>query len=135
TREVMQDKVPQTRIYRVWNVAEVGTVDIDRLQLFSQLLGGSKSSRLDKRLLHEDKLVDSVSAMAGPSQLGSNFFIMATVKQGVDPKKVEAIIDEELDRLIAEGPTAAELAQAKTMFRAGFIRGIERIGGFGGKAD
>ncbi|WP_027081203.1 M16 family metallopeptidase [Luteimonas mephitis] len=135
TREVMQDKVPQTRIYRVWNVAEVGTVDIDRSQLFSQLLGGSKSSRLDKRLLHEDKLVDSVSAMAGPSQLGSNFFIMATVKQGVDPKKVEAIIDEELDRLIAEGPTAAELAQAKTMFRAGFIRGIERIGGFGGKAD
>jgi predicted Zn-dependent peptidase len=135
TREVMHDKVPQARIYRVWNVAEVGTTDIDQLQLFAQLLGGSKSSRLDKRLLHEDKLVDSISAMAGPSQLGSNFIIMASVKQGVDPKKVEAIIDEELDKLVAEGPTAAELAQAKTMFRAGFIRGIERIGGFGGKAD
>lgn len=135
TREVMQDKVPQARIYRVWNVAEVGTTDVDRLQLFSQVLGGSKSSRLDKRLLHEDKLVDSVSSDVGPSQLGSNFFIMATVKQGVDPKKVEAIIDEELSKLIAEGPTATELTQAKTMFRAGFIRGIERIGGFGGKAD
>ncbi|MDN5781156.1 MAG: insulinase family protein [Luteimonas sp.] len=135
TREVMQDKVPQTRIYRVWNVAQVGTKDIDQLQLFSQLLGGSKSSRLDKRLLHQDKLVDSVSTMVGPSQLGSNFMVIATVKQGVDPAKVEAIIDEELAKLVAEGPTAAELAQAKTMFRAGFIRGIERIGGFGGKAD
>ena len=116
-------------------MAEVGTTDIDQLQLFSQVLGGSKSSRLDKRLLHEDKLVDSVSSDVGPSQLGSNFFITADVKEGVDPEKVEAIIDEELDKLIAEGPTAAELAQAKTVFRAGFIRGIERIGGFGGKAD
>ena len=96
TREVMQDKVPQSRIYRVWNVPEVGEADLDRLQLFSQVLGGSKASRLDKRLLHGDKLVDSISSDVGPSQLGSNFFIMATVKQGVDPAKVEAIIDEEI---------------------------------------
>ncbi|MFC0676513.1 M16 family metallopeptidase [Lysobacter korlensis] len=135
TREVMQDKVPQTRVYRAWNVAPTGTVDIDRLQLLAQVLGGSKSSRLDARLVHRDKLVDNVSAGAYASQLGSNFMIMAEVKQGVDPKKVEAIIDEELRKLLAEGPTAAELEQAKTVVRAGFIRGIERIGGFGGKAD
>ena len=60
---------------------------------------------------------------------------MANVKQGVDPAKVEAVIDEEIDRLLAEGPTAEELERARTMFRGGFIRGIERIGGFGGKAD
>lgn len=135
TREVMTDKVPQARIYRAWNVAQVGTADIDQLQLFSQVLGGAKSSRLDQRLLHKEKLVDNVGTMVGPSQLGSNFIIMATVKQGVDPAKVEAIIDEELRQLIAEGPRADELARAKTAFRSGFIRGIERIGGFGGKAD
>src|SRR3546814_9244848 len=56
-------------------------------------------------------------------------------KKDVDEKKVEAVIDEVLQRLLADGPTADELAQAKTMFRAGFIRGVERIGGFGGKAD
>lgn len=135
TREVMQDKVPQARIYRVWNVAQIGTQDLNRLQLFSQVLGGSKSSRLDTRLLHQDKLVDSISSMVSGSQLGSQFMVMANVKQGVDPVKVEAIIDEEMRRLIADGPTDAELAQAKTMFRGSFIRGIERIGGFGGKAD
>jgi len=135
TRETMQDKVPQPRIYRVWNVAPTATRDIDQLQLFAQVLGGSRSSRLDKRLLHEDKLVDSISAGAYASQLGSNFVITADVKQGVDPAKVEAIIDEELDRLIKDGPSATELSQAQTVLRAGFIRGIERIGGFGGKAD
>ncbi|WP_313342165.1 pitrilysin family protein [Stenotrophomonas sp.] len=135
TRETMTDKVPQARIYRVWNVAQTGTTDIDQLQLFAQVLGGAKSSRLDQRLLHQDKLVDNISAGAYTSQLGSNFVIMATVKQGVDPSRVEAIIDEEVRRLVKDGPTADELSRGKTAFRAGFIRGIERIGGFGGKAD
>jgi predicted Zn-dependent peptidase len=135
TREVMQDKVPQARIYRAWNVAEAGSVDIDRLQVLAQVLGGSRSSRLDQRLLHGDKTVDSVSAGAYSSQLGSTFLITADVKQGVDPAKVEAAIDEELRKLVTQGPSAEELAQAKTVLRAGFIRGIERIGGFGGKAD
>ncbi|MDQ3206932.1 MAG: insulinase family protein [Pseudomonadota bacterium] len=135
TREVMEDRVPQARIYRVWNVAETGTRDIDQLQLLAQVLGGSKSSRLDKRLVHGEKLADSVSAGAYASQLGSNFVITADVKQGVDPAKVEAIIDEELERLVSAGPTVGELSQAQTVLQAGFIRGVERIGGFGGKAD
>src|SRR3546814_12611266 len=105
------------------------------LDLFSQVLGGSATSRLDKRLVHEDQLVDSIGTANWSSQLGGSFFINAMVKKDVDEKKVEAVIDEELQRLLADGPTADELAQAKTMFRAGFIRGVERIGGFGGKAD
>ena len=135
TREVMQDKVPATRIYRVWNVAQADSLDNDQLQLLAQVLGGSKASRLDKRLLHDEKLVDAISAGLDSSQLGSGFIVMATVKPGVDPAKVEAAIDEEVKKLVTAGPTAAELEQAKTVTRAGFIRGIERIGGFGGKAD
>ena len=135
TRATMTDQVPQARIYRVWNVPQTGTTDLDELQLFAQVLGGSRSSRLDRRLLHEDKLVDNVSAAAYGMQLGSNFIITADVKQGVDPAKVEAVIDEELRKLLKDGPSKAELEQARTVFKAGFVRGIERIGGFGGKAD
>ena len=134
-RTVLQDKVPQVRLMRVWNVAEVGTRDSDMLDLFAQVLGGSASSRLDRRLVYQDKLVDSVSVSNDASQLGGNFVITAMVKQGVDPKKVETVIDEELYKLLGEGPSADELSRARTTFQAGFIRGIERIGGFGGKAD
>ena len=134
-RTELEDKVPQVMVRRVWNVPEGGTRDADMLDLFSDVLGGSASSRLDKRLVHQDKLVDSVGTGNWASQLGGNFFVNAMVKQGVDPAKVEAIIDEELDKLIAEGPTAEELARAKTTYQSGFIRGVERIGGFGGKAD
>ena len=135
TSATMSDRVAQPRIYREWNVPEFGTPDLDRLQLFAQVLGGSRSSRLDTRLVHHDKLADHVSAYASPSELGSAFYITADVKRGVDPAKVEAIIDEELQKLLKNGPTAEETARARTVFKAGFIRGIERIGGFGGKAD
>ncbi|MCD9032485.1 insulinase family protein [Luteimonas sp. Y-2-2-4F] len=135
TRGTLEDKVPQARIYRVWNVAEVGNPDLDRLQILAHVLGGARASRLDRRLLHQDRLVDSVSAMASGGQLGSRFVVIANVRDGVDPARVEAAIDEELDRLIAQGPTAEELERAQTAVRAGFVRGIERIGGFGGKAD
>ena len=135
SRSEMTDNVPQSRIYRIWNVAQYGAPDLDRLQLFASVLGGAKSSRLDKRLVHQDKLVDNISAGAYGSQLGSNFVITATVKQGVDAAKVEAAIDEELEKLLKDGPSADELERTRTSVQAGWIRGVERIGGFGGKAD
>ncbi|MBE2211834.1 MAG: insulinase family protein, partial [Xanthomonadaceae bacterium] len=134
-RTELQDKVPQVMVRRVWNVADVANRDTDVLDLFSQVLGGSATSRLDKRLVYQDKLVDSVSTANYSSQLGGIFLINAMVKQGVDPKQVEAAIDDELKKLLKDGPTAEELAQAKTHHNAQMVRGVERIGGFGGKAD
>jgi zinc protease len=134
-RTVVQDNVPQVMVDRVWNVAQVGTRDADLLDLFASVLGGAKSSRLQSRLVYQDKLVDSISAYYNPAQLVGMFGIQGNIKQGIDPAKVEAIANEELQRLLKDGPTAEELERAKTSFRAGFVRGIERIGGFGGKAD
>ncbi|MEO5596083.1 MAG: pitrilysin family protein [Lysobacteraceae bacterium] len=135
TRATMTDRVAQALMIRSWNVPEYGNPDVERLQLFAQVLGGSRSSRLSKRLVHQEKLADQVNASVSSSQLAGTFSISAVIKQGVDPAKVEAIVDEELRTLLRDGPTAAEIERARTVFRAGFIRGIERIGGFGGKAD
>ena len=43
--------------------------------------------------------------------------------------------DGRIAALHRQGPTKAELERAKIAIRAGFVRGLERIGGFGGKAD
>lgn len=135
TRETMSDRVAQARIYRAWNVPQFGTADLEHLKLLAQVLGGSKSSRLDKRLVHETKLADSVTAAALGSELGSIFILLANAAAPENVEKIEAILDEEIKRLIESGPTADELERARTVFDAGFVRGIERIGGFGGKAD
>ena len=135
TRFEMSDRVPQARLYRTWNTPQFGTAEAQQLGLLAQVLAGARSSRLDKRLVFGEQLADSVSAFSWGSQLGGLFMLQVDIKQGVDPARVEAIVDEEIAKLLAEGPTAAEIDQARTVFKAGFIRGIERIGGFGGKAD
>ncbi len=135
TRFEMSDRVPQPRLYRAWNTPEFGTDEAQQLGLLAQVLAGARSSRLDKRLVFDEALADNVGAFSWGSQLSGMFMVQVDIKQGVDPAKVEAIVNEEMAKLLAEGPTAAEIEQARTVFKAGFIRGIERIGGFGGKAD
>jgi zinc protease len=135
TRETLKDRVPQARIYRVWNIPQFGSVESDRLELFARILGGARSSRLDRRLVHQDKLADTVSASVDLNEVGGTLTITADVKPGIEVATVEKAIDEELQNLLKTGPTAEELARSQTVMRASFIRGIERIGGFGGKAD
>jgi predicted Zn-dependent peptidase len=57
------------------------------------------------------------------------------VKRDVPVARVETAVEEEVARFIAHGPTRDELERARITLRSGFIRGLERIGGFGGKAD
>ena len=135
TREVMYDQVAQTRLYRVWNGPQDGTREADLLALAGRILGGGKTSRLYERLVYRDRLADTVSAGFSAFEIAGIFSITADVKAGVPHSRVETAIEEELRRFIAEGPTPAELERARTSIRAGFVRGLERIGGFGGKAD
>jgi zinc protease len=135
TRQRVTDSVPQSRIYKVWNVPPFGTAELDRLQLLAHVLGGSPSSRLHRRLQFSGQLADQVSTFVFSLELASLFIVQVDVKAGVDPAGVDAAIEEEVARLVSDGPTAAEVAQARASSLAGFIRGIERLGGFGGKSD
>ncbi|WP_266159151.1 M16 family metallopeptidase [Dyella silvatica] len=134
TRGVQHDHVSQPRIYRTWVVPQLGTDDAVLLDIASSVLGGGKTSRLYQRLVYQDKLVDDVSASVSPFALAGQFQIQADVKQGVDQAKVEAVIAEELQRFLAEGPTQDELDRVKVGSRASYIRGLEKVGGFSGKA-
>ncbi|WP_266169198.1 M16 family metallopeptidase [Dyella subtropica] len=134
TRGVQHDHVAQPRIYRTWVVPQLGTDDLILLDLASTALGGGKTSRLYQRLVYQDKLVDEISASVAPFALAGQFQIQADVKEGVDQAKVEAAIADELKKFLAEGPTQDELSRAKVSSRAAFVRGLEKVGGFGGKA-
>jgi zinc protease len=134
-RGVMQDRVPQARVYKVWNVPGWGTPEADYLSLLSDVLSSGKSSRLYKRLVYDDQTATDVSAYVDMREIGGLFVVEATARPGVDLARVEKAVDEELRRLLTGGATAAELSRVKTQYRAGFIRGVERIGGFGGKSD
>ncbi len=134
-RGTVQDRVPQARIYKVWNTPQWGSTDAAYLRLVGSVLSDGKSSRFFKRLVYDDQIATGVNASLDDREIAGLFTIEATAKPGGDLARVEKEVDEELARFLKSGPTDAELQRAKTRFRAGFIRGIERIGGFGGKSD
>ncbi len=134
-RQTVQDHVPQARIEKVWNVPEWGSADADYLSLVGNVLASGKTSRLYKRLVYDDQIATDVSASARLREIGGQFRIRATARPGEELAKVEAAIDEELERFLEKGPTERELQRVKTQFLSRFIRGMERVGGFGGKSD
>jgi zinc protease len=134
-RGVVQDRVPQARIYKVWNVPQDATPDGDYLDLVSDVLSIGKSSRFYKRLVYDDQIATNANAGVNLKEIGGQFIVQATAKPGGDLAQVEKELDEELAKFLKDGPTAEELARVKEQYQANFIRGIERIGGFGGKSD
>jgi zinc protease len=134
-REIVSDRVPLARIYKVWNVPAYGEPDTCNLNLAGDVLSSGKSSRLYKRLVYDDQIATDVSASVNENEISSQFQIIVTAKPGGDLGRIEKAINEEVARFLATGPTAAELQRAKAQRTAGFVRSIERIGGFGGKSD
>jgi zinc protease len=135
SRHVMQDRVPQARVYKAWNVAAAGDPDLDYLDIVGDILTSGKSSRLYKRLVYDDQIATDASSFNDKRQIGGLFSVQATAQPGGDLAAVERAIEEEIERLLEEGPTPEELERSKTSQRAAFVRGIERVGGFGGKSD
>lgn len=134
-RQTVQDRVPQARLYKVWNVPEWGSEAAVHLDIAAGVLSSGKTSRLYKRLVYDDQLATSVNAYVSDGEIGGQFLVVATVQPGERMADVEAAVDEELARFMEDGPTSDELERVKTAHRARFLRGIERIGGFGGKSD
>ena len=134
-RQTVQDHVPQARLEKVWNIPEWGSADGDYLSLVGNVLASGKTSRLYKRLVYDDQIATDVSAFASLREIGGQFRIRATARPGEELARVEAAIDQELERFLEQGPTERELQRVQTQFLSRFIRGIERVGGFGGKSD
>jgi zinc protease len=134
-RQTVEDRVPQARIYKIWNVPGWGTPAADYLELVGNVLSSGKTSRLYKRLVYEDQIATDVSAFIDKREIAGMFYIQATAKPGEDLKKVEMALDEELAKFLVKGPTETEMKRVKSQHLSNFVRGIERIGGFGGKSD
>jgi len=134
-RSVTQDRVPLPRVYMTWNVPQFGTADSDYLRLVSACLGQGKTSRLYKRLVYDDQIASDVNVDQDAREIGGQFYIQATARPGHNLDEIEKEINEELARFFKDGPTSEELQRVQTQYVANFLRGIERIGGFGGKSD
>lgn len=128
-RVVMQDNVPQARVYLSWNVPQNGTVESDHLNLFSDVLSTGKNSRLYQRLVYKDQIATDVSAFIWQKELGSQFVIVATAKPDGDLSQIESVLREELADALATPPTAAELRRIRNGLYAVLANSFQKVGG------
>src|SRR5687768_6882039 len=134
-RQVVPARVQLPRVSMAWltpSIYKPGDADAD---IVADILGGGRSSRLFKKLVYEQQIAQNVSASQYSLILGSVFQINATARPGRTAEELEKAIDQELATLRTQGPSAAEIEQARNTIETGVIGGLERLGGFGGVAD
>ncbi|MDH7514279.1 MAG: pitrilysin family protein [Bacteroidota bacterium] len=134
-RVVLEDKVPLPRLYLVWHTPPSFAPGDAEMETAAQILAGGKSSRLYRVLVYDRQIAQDVSAEQSSHALGSYFLITATARPRHSLVELEEAIQEEIDRLKKEGPTSREMQRVVNRFEAAFLSRLERVGGFGGKAD
>ncbi len=131
----VSDRVPQERTYFAWHAPAFFDPGDAELDLVSTILTDGLSARLNKVLVYDKQLASDVVSFEWSRQLAGTFIVWATARPGASLQQIEQIVTDEIARLAQTGPTQAELNRAKTKWEFGFVTGLERIGGFGGKAD
>lgn len=102
------------------------------LNLLLNILVGGESSRLHRALVEEEELVLQVGGFQDEGFDPGLAYFYLTLPPGGDPALVEQRMLEELQHVIDDGVTEAELQKARKLTLAAYWRGLATIDG---KAD
>lgn len=125
------------RMHFVWHSpAMLGEGDLE-LDVAAAALGSGGWGRLTKRLVDDEKIAQSVWVYQSGSAFSGTFDVVVTLSPGQAGQagqagqraQVSKAIQEEIDKLVAEGPTAVELARHVVGVESGFVWGLEDLGG------
>jgi zinc protease len=134
-RAVAQDNVNLPRLYYSWHTPGYYKPGDAEFDLLANALASGKTSRLYKELVYDKQIAQDVRAYQESREISGNFTIQVTAKEGRTLAEVEKAVDGILTNLLNTGITPTELEQAQTAWQTGFIRRLERVGGFGGRCD
>ncbi|MEQ8329523.1 MAG: pitrilysin family protein [Longimicrobiales bacterium] len=132
---VVEDGVALPRLYVAWHSAPQFTDDDAALEVLSSVLTDGKSSRLYKRLVYDEEVAQDVGAFQNGQEVAGSFWLVATARPEVSLARIEAAVREEVARVAALGVEPVEVQRAVVGIETDFVRSLERVGGFDGKAD
>jgi zinc protease len=134
-KKTITDRVQLPRLFLAWLTPPHYAPGDATLDMVADVLAGGKNSRLYKRLVYDMQIAQDVSAFQASAALSSSFQIVATPRPGHTVAELQKVIDEEIQKLQREAPTSHELERSVNQIEASFYNRMERVGGFGGKAD
>jgi predicted Zn-dependent peptidase len=135
-RERFEDKQAELpRLMLAWPGIKVYSPEEPAGDVLAQILGGGNSSRLYQALVVEKKLASDVTAEDETAAQAGVFQIHVTAAKGHGVAELLPAVQAVLDEVKQKGVSDAEVQRAVRLGLAGRLRALERIGGFGGKAD
>jgi zinc protease len=134
-KKTIMDRVQLPRLYLAWITPRHFDPGDAALDIVADVLAGGKNSRLYKRLVYDLQAAQDVSAQQASGTLASYFEISVTPRPGHTVNEMQKIVDEEIEKLQHEAPTAHELDRSLNQIESSFFNRMERVGGFGGKGD
>ncbi len=131
----IQDRVQLPRSYYVWPTVPIFAADDAALDVFAQILGEGKTSRLHQALVYEKQIAQDATANHNSQQIAGTFNVTLTPRPGRTTKEVEDAALEVLAQALDKVITKDELERTQTMITADYVRSMQSIGGFGGLSD
>jgi zinc protease len=121
-RIIVKKKAQLPFLVMGYHVPNISNPDSYVLEVIASLLSEGKSSRLYKKLIHENQLAVSVDASNSLlSKDPSLFYVSAEPLPGKKVSEVEAALDREILRLQKEPVPDHELEKAKNQLEADFV--------------
>jgi len=134
-RLLLEDRVDRPRIYMAWLTPAMYAPGDAELDLVGDLLANGKTARLYKTLVYDRRVALDVSAAQQSREVAGYFVLAVTAAPGAALADLAAAVDEEIARLVAGGPTSAEMERAEASAEANFVYHLQTVGGFDGKSD
>jgi zinc protease len=131
----LEDRVQLPRLYLAWVAPPRFDPDEGALDVMMSILSEGRSSRLYRSLVYEKQIARDANAYFAAMEIAGELRMDATVAPGASIEDVERALFEELDRIKAEPPSAEEVQRAVNRLEAHYVRQLESVGGFGGRAD
>jgi zinc protease len=116
-------------IMTAYTIPAEGHDDVRALSLLARILATGESSRLHQRLVREEGAALQVSGGASTGMGPGTLSFYGLPNQGVPVEQLEALIQEELERVVREGVTARELEKAQNQTRSSMILRRQRLAG------
>ena len=131
----LEDQVQLQRIFFAWIGPPRFDPDEAPLDVLMSILGEGRSSRLHRSLVYEKQIARDAGAYYAAMDIAGELRIDATIVPGGDIAEVERALFQEVDRVRSQPPGAEEVQRAINRIEAHYVRQLESVGGFGGRAD
>ncbi|MBL4634563.1 MAG: insulinase family protein [Kofleriaceae bacterium] len=128
SRTIVNDEFAKLRrIDYVWTTPGIYKKGDAEFDILSNVLGRSGTGRLYKALVHDKQLAQRVAVYQASSNYSSTFTVSVVAKSGAKLEEIEAIMQQEIDKVMNSLVTQKEVDRAVVGFESGFIWGLQSL--------